>query len=322
MYKLRICTVLLAAVCCSCSDEMPQQEGAAAGQPLAPVTVRAPGAVPDGADVSVMAFRRDENADFRYLRTVAQDWNGNGTVTAQLPLGEYKFFFACGDGTLLQPDPVPGSETRIEEIGYRLVAAGTPGVYLPAGELFLQRPASDVDSVYRVDGTVPVTVSARLGRVVGRVDLVLKRGYASAGGYVPVAYPGGETILDRIASVQLDIDGAGERTGLTGTSGTAAHRVSIDAADRTEITTEGFARFTGPLVLPPSSGGELDVTVSILPAAGSTLGTLTQTVSAALPENTVLEVTLWLNVLQPTVEITVNTEPMTVEQDGETGVWD
>lgn len=280
--------------------------------------------IPSGTTVSVYAFKHDGAGRYCYSQAIAEDWDGNGTSTLYLPAGEYKFHYSCCDKTGLMLDPVPDGTTEIDMVGYRTLPA-EEGRYLPCRELFLQKSDSKPDSIYRI-GSVPVRVNAELERVVSRVDVILKQGRTDGTGYVPVPYPTGSSVLDRIGTIRLEVSGAGQRVCGTGTSGSAAHSVTLDAADCREVSPEGFALFEGPMILPPPDEGEVTVSVSLLPATDAAQDFSAGTFHSVLPKNTRLLITVWLSPQQPAVEVpvavTVDLKPMTRFEEGESGIWD
>lgn len=271
-----------------------------------------------GRPVSIYVFRQGGDG-FRFDTLLGENWPADGRLRAALPRGEYRFLFAGGaDGVKVSPEPLlPG--TALEAFGFEAVEDGQQGYVLLAGELFLQSPAG-ADSVYRVGNEV-TSVSGRLTRAVGRVDVVLKRGYRDGDSYVPVPYAEGENILRHFASVELDIAGVGTRVTPWESAGEARVRTVLDAAAG-ELSPEGFASLEGPYVIPPQGEGELTVTLTLNRPAGDVRTPVSSAVRGKLGRNERLEIVLWLDVAEPTVGVTVRTEPMSAVADGDTGIWE
>lgn len=278
-----------------------------------------------GTKVAVYAFKHDGSGKYCYSRTIVEDWDGNGTSVLRLPEGEYKFHYSCCDKSALTIDPVPNEATEIGMVGYRVFPETTGSGYLPCGELFLQKSDSKPDSVYRI-GSGAVNVQAELERVVSRVDVVVKQGQANGTGFTPVPFPAGNSVLDRIGSIRLEVSGVGQRICGTGTSGSATHSVKLDAEDCLDVSPEGFALFRGPMVLPPPEGGEVAVEVSVLPLAKAAQELPVGTFRSVLPKNKRLQLTVWLSPEQEAVEVpvavTVDLKPMARLEEGESGIWD
>lgn len=272
--------------------------------------------------VSVFAFRRTEDR-FLYDTLFRGNWDTQGRMSVRMRNGDYKFLFTEGAGAALKLMPEPlTKQTAWEEAVYALQPdASGAGYSLPADELFLQSPAAVAETVYTVQGERQ-TVSARLTRAVGRVDVVLKRGYKNGDTYIEVPYTAPHHILEQVAGLELEIDGVGSQLTAAGSTGTAKTRVRFDAASDAELTDEGFARFEGPFVVPPAGGTPVQVDVKVTPAAGSPVPAAQVGVAGTVERNQRLEVTLWITSDYPTFDVEVRLTPITDEQDGDTGVWE
>lgn len=272
--------------------------------------------------VSVFAFRRTEDR-FLYDTLFRNGWEADGRMSVRMRNGEYKFLFAQGAGEALKLMPEPlTKQTAWEEAVYALQPDGAvPGYWLPADELFLQSPAGAAGAVYTVRGE-RVNVTAHLTRAVGRVDVVLKRGYKQGDAYVEVPYRAPRHILEQIAGLEMELDGVGAQLTTAGSVGTAKVRLRFDAATDAVRTDEGFARFEGPFVVPPEGGGAVQLALQVEPADGSPVPAAQVRVEGVIERNKRLEVTLWVTSDYPTFDVEVRLAPITDEQDGDAGVWE
>ena len=316
--KFRCCTavVLTAAAFAACSE--PAQEPAAApGQAGTRVTLQRDGT----QDVSVYAFRREGDA-FLYDRQFREGWAPDGTLSVRMPAGRYKFLFVSGAGENLTLEPAPLTrQTTWDQAAFALREdPDATGAYLPADELFLQYPASDADAVHTLGGT-DVTVSARLVRAVSRIGITLNRGYHDGTGYVEVPYAQPHSVLDEVDRIELTVGNAGLRVRPGGSEGTAPVRATLAAADA-EPTGQGFARFEGPLVIPPADGGEVDLDISVIPAAGASLPAAHLHLAGKAERNKRLDVTLWITSGYPVIGVEIDLTPIDREQEGDSGIWE
>lgn len=316
-YRIFTAIVLAAAALAACSESEPGADPVSADARTRVVLQQdAPQAV------SVYAFRLEGEA-FRFDTLLRSGWTAEGTLSARLRNGTYKFLFAAGAGErlALQPDP-PTRETTWDRTAFVLRGDGAqPGAYLPADELFLQVPASEAEKEYTLAGT-DLTVSARLKRAVCRIGVNVKRGYRQGTDYVEVPYTAPRTALDAIERIELTVSGAGQSVTPSASSGTAEVSAVFSAAQYTELTAEGFARFEGPLVLPPADGAEVGLKLSVTPAAGAALQPAVLDLKGTAVRNMGLEITLWITAEYPEIGVEIRTEPISQEQDGDSGIWE
>lgn len=316
-YRIFTAIVLAATALAACSDTEP-------GDASAPAAARTRVVLRQDAPqaVSVYAFRQQGEA-FLFDTLLRNGWTAEGTLSARLKNGTYKFLFAAGAGErlALQPDP-PTRATTWDEAAFVLRGDGTqPGVYLPADELFLQAPASEAEKEYILAGT-DVTVSARLKRVVCRIGITLKRGYYDGSDYVEVPYTAPRTVLDAIERIELTVSGAGQSVTPSASSGAAEVSSVFGAKQYTELTADGFARFEGPLILPPADGTEVGLKLSVVPAAGAALQPAVLDLKGNALRNTRFDIRLWITSEHPEIGVEIRTEPISQEQDGDSGIWE
>ena len=317
--KFRYCTaIVLAAVAFAACSEPAQETAAAPDSAGTRVTLQREGT----QNVAVYAFRQQGDA-FLYDTLFRDGWTPDGTLSVRMPSGRYKFLFVsgAGDNLVLEPAP-PTGQTAWEQAAFALREnPDAPGVYLQADELFLQYPASDAEAVYTLGGA-DVTVPARLSRAVSRIGITLKRGYHDGTGYVEVPYTQPHSVLEEIDRIELTVGNTGLRVRPGGSEGTASVRATLAASDYAELTAEGFARLEGPLVIPPTDGGEVGLDLSVVPAAGSSLEAAQLRLTGKAERNKRLDITLWITSGYPVIGVEIDLTPIDREQEGDSGIWE
>lgn len=273
-------------------------------------------------DVTVYAFRRQGDV-FRYDTLFRDGWTSDGRLSVRMTGGEYKFLFACGAGENLALDPAPAKGgTTWEEAAFSLREdPASPGTCLPADELFLQYPSADANRVYTVKG-IAQTIPAHLSRAVCRIGISLKRGYRDGDSYVEIPYAAPQSILDAIDRIDLTARNAGRQASPDGYGGTAEVSASFPAAEAGKLTDEGFVVLDGPFVIPPADGADLDLELTITPAAGSHLQPARLRLGGKAERNKRLDVTLWITSAYPTLGIEIRLDPIGREQEGDAGIWE
>ena len=317
--KLRRYTLYLlaAGVLAACAE--PDPEGAPApGSGTARITLLRE----ETKDISAYAFRRQDGL-FLFDTLLREGWTPDGRLSARMRSGCYKFLFVSGAGENLSLRPEPFTrQTAWEEAVFALREnAAAPGTYLPADELFLQFPASDADKVYTVAGT-DQTIRARLSRAVCRIGITVKRGFHDGTGYVEVPYAKPQSVLDRIGRIELTVSGTGSGISPSGSRGTAVVTASFSAAQYTELTDGGFARFDGPYVIPPADGTDVGLELSVAPAAGAALQPAHLQLTGRAERNKRLDITLWITSDYPMIGVEIRTAPIDREQEGDAGIWE
>lgn len=277
-------------------------------------------------DITVFAFRKEGN-DYKYRKTFTGEWVADDLQEnvyrrrAKISSGTYKFMFVKGYGQNLTLFPAaPGNDTDFGDIGFNL--ASDDGYYLSADELFLEK---NPETIVPYDVHRTSIVSSTLSRAVSRIDVNLNRGYYDNGVYVGVPFEKGNSILDLFEGIELTINGAGTFVGLSGGQGSGTVKHSLQGSDYDEITDQGFARFTGPYIIP--TGKEFDVKVALLPAQGSDYPVLVKDFTGnSLLRNEKLTLNLWVTESADDSEIIINitaeTAPITDLSEGEAGMWD
>lgn len=205
-------------------------------------------------DVGVLIFGRNDS-DFTYLDRIASGWDAEGKTSIQLEIGDYKFWFykSARVNTQLLPEPLTDAKAGEVKIALREDQAHA-GYYLPADEVFLPATPEMAEKVYGIHGGD--TVRNTLTRAVGQIVLELKRGASENGQIDSLPYETGETIMDPIKNVTLDISNVGEAVGLRGDIGNV--RTLWTNTEVPVISESGFALFEGPFVFPPEKGGRDD----------------------------------------------------------------
>lgn len=277
----------------------------------------------EGADnIAVYAFRQLGDK-FLFDTLFREGWTPEGTLSVRMPGGRYKFLFAGGAGDYLALRPAPERRrTAWEETAFSLREDPlSAGRYLPADELFLQYPAADAEQVYTLGGR-DLTIPARLTRAVCQIGLRLKRGYNDGTGYVEIPYTTSGNILDEVARIGVEARGTGLRVRPDGVTGTATISATLEASDYTQLTDKGFVLLDGPCILPPAEGADIDLTLSVTPAASSHLQAAQLELSGKAERNKRLEITLWITADYPDIGIEIDVAPIDREQEGDSGVWE
>lgn len=269
-------------------------------------------------DVSVLIFGRND-PDFTYQSCIVSGWDAQGKTSARLEIGEYKFLFFkfTGVHTFLDPKLLTDNVT-FENIKVKAEEDETRNGYVwPADELWLPESAAMANEIYSIQGGE--TVQNKLTRAVGKIVLQLKRGISENGKIDSLPYPEGETIMEDIEKVSLDITGVGEAVSVNGGIGNS--KVFWETAQASRITESGFAVLEGPFVFPSGTGEETKVDIVLLPKAGSAFPELSKQVKGRIERNKRLVITLWITSTYKFIGITVKTDPISTEIDGDQGIW-
>ncbi len=338
----------------SCSDtrieEVETETGDKGGQGV-PITFRSG----QNTDVSLYIFRKEADR-FVYRSEINKGWSAEGKLTTQLEKGDYQFLFvkSDGEGTQLSPTPLQ-SHTILEEVYFNaLPDPAHEGGILPVNELFLPEPDAAM-RIYSIQEEE--TVSCTLKRVVSRLLVSIKRGQVENGVYTPAPYPSGENIFQTIGKIEVTLSGAATAANVFGTKGAATLFTSFTETDKDSLTQEGFAAFTGPFFFPPSESEEVEIAVSIYPADETKEEVIRKVVNGQVKKNEQLCVVLWLEPETQTepdpdpdpepepnpdpepdpdpdpdpepepepnrsILLTVDTQPISQETEGDKGVWE
>lgn len=269
-------------------------------------------------DVSVLIFGRND-PDFTYRSSIVSGWDTQGKTSIRLEVGDYKFLFfkLSGLHTFLDPESLTNAVTFAD---IKVKAEKDPardGYVWPADELWFPESAAMADEIYSIQGGE--TVRNTLTRAVGQIVLQLKRGIPENGEIDSLPYPAGKTIMDNIERVSLDIAGIGEAADIRG--GIGSSKVFWTTAQANRITKSGFAIFEGPFVFPSGTGQETNVNVVLLPKSGSAFPELSKQVKGKVERNKRLVITLWVTSTYKFIGITVKTDPISAETDGDQGIW-
>lgn len=279
------------------------------------MSVRA-NSIEDYNGTSVLIFRKDNGA-YRFLSRFSGPWDNEGHATATLELGDYRFLFSRSAGLSTGESSLIEGVTTPEEFGFS-ARQDANGNTLPVDEIFLPA-ASEPQTEYRIDDHT--TVNSNLTRAVSRIDVLIKRGISDGTSFIEFPYTDGKTVLDHMENLELRIEGTSTRLTTEGTSGSGQTIVRFTPSQATEITAEGFALFTGPLVFPPADNGNVDVKAAFNPESGSPFPEMTGSATSPLQKNKVLELTLWITNDYKFIDITAETRPIEAETEGDNGVW-
>lgn len=275
--------------------------------------------VADRPDYSVLIFRKGTQ-NFTYQQTIASGWTEDGKMSAELPVGEYKFLFAYsfGKNTRLAPVPVLNS-TQLEDIRFTVQNPQDPtGDVLPGDELFL--PVTEIGTVYNITGAT--TIYDTLKRAVCRPVLLVKRGMKVAdGSFHTLPYEANDSILRLVKKITLNIDPVGVELDVMGNSyGEGRFTHEWQAAERDSVMQGGFAAFTGPFFF-PSPNQVTNFEITLFPTENAPHKELSMRVSHALELNHQIVITAWITDDWNFVDISVETRPIVTEIPGEEGIW-
>lgn len=272
-------------------------------------------------DVSVLIFGKS-NQQFTYLRTLSSGWVGNKTST-NLELGEYKFLYCIIPGVETEAYSLDNS-TKLEDIRIQAKLDQHPqraGYLLPVEEIWMPEDPSHANTVYNIQGNEVITET--LMRAVSQVEVHLKRGEEDGDDVTPRPYDEGSSVMDGIANIELHIDGVGKYVDYLGSHGRG--NTFYSATTATDITDDGFAFFQGPFVFPTESATPATVKVTLNPT-DTTKDPMSATVPGKLERNKKLVITLWMSAPEEpiisVIDITVDTEDIKLETDGDIGVWE
>lgn len=299
----------------ACSSEPESATGT--GTPDMTVKFSAEMKIPeDYENTSVLVFRKKNGA---YLLDSKFDgpWSVNGHATAILELGDYRFLFFRSPSVSTDLSPLITGTTTPDDIQF-IAKQNADGSLLPVDEIFLP-VAAEIGNEYHIeDGT---TVTSKLSRAVSRIDIWIKRGRYDGETFSAIPYTGGRTILDNLDYLELKISGISTIINLSGAQGNGTMNIGFSSSDVKEITSEGFALFTGPLVFPPSENGNVTVNAIFRTKNGSSFPDMQGSATSTLEKNNVLSVTLWITNDYKFLDIVTVTRPIEAETDGDSGVW-
>lgn len=274
-------------------------------------------------NVTLFIFRKSGDK-FLYQTEIRSGWDSQGKIVRKMDPGTYQFLFVKTPwtGTVLSPDPLTTS-INFNELKFNArTAEDKEGYVLPVDELFLPESASTADPMEIKGGE---TVTCRLKRAVCRANLRIKRGERQNNDFKPVPYSLGETVMDNITSVHLELNGIGTSANLNGTYGHGILSIDRAAASIDTLTAEGFAVFNIPFFFPPAS---TDKIIKAKVKIETETGILTSPIMEVIDvmRNQEVDITVWLPAEQPKndvlIGITADTRPITEMQDGDIGFWE
>lgn len=271
--------------------------------------------------VSVLIFE-NYGSQFYYKKRIDQGWSDEGRVTTSLKLGNYKCLFTkfAGEKSAYSDNSMTPTSS-IEDVRIVALKDTDPkrdGYVLPVDEVWLPESLDVAAKIHTITGGD--TIRGEISRAVSQLVLKLKRGYKENGSYVELPYTNGGNILDDVEGVSFDIKKVGSAVNPNGGIGLANTYYSTASAD--SVMTGGYAHFTGPFVFPNEAKTESLVEITVIPKAGSKFSEMKGSVTGLLERNRRLEITLWVTAVYEFIDVTIRTEPISVEKDGDKGIWD
>lgn len=272
--------------------------------------------------VTLFIFRKSGDS-FLYQTDISSGWDAQGKIVYSIDPGMYRFLFVKTPWTGIQLSPdVLTTSTDFDRL--RFEARPVPGrenEVFPVDELFLPQDPSTSDPLEIKGGE---TIACTLTRAVCRSRLLIKRGEQQNGEYLPAPYPEGETILDNLKSIRLELDGVGTSADLYSTYGKGI-MITDWNIENDNLTTEGFAELNGPFFFPPASSDKI---IEAKVEMEMETGMLTSPVMKveSVRRNDEVDIVVWLPVKQTnntiSIGITADTRPITDSVDGDIGFWE
>lgn len=302
----------------SCSEQEEPASGSSGGTENVPAGVSRVLFKTGPQSQCVYIFRKEGDV-FRYDSMINSGWSEEGTATARLVLGDYKFLFTGPLNGDLDVLPATLDKTVTWE-QLRFASRPDNGLengILPAGELFLPEPEV-ADSVYAIRGDDEIACT--LKRRVSQLTFAVKRGFKDGDIYVPQPFAGGQDILSMVDQLEVEIYGVARSCNYAETSGTGNVLRTYSASDDGSTDPDGFVTFTGPFVFPPSDGSEVRLKITPGKPSGETYPPVE--ITRKLEANRQLEVNLWMSSSQYDIGVTVHTSPISQETEGDKGVWE
>lgn len=302
----------------SCSEQEEPAFGSSGGTENVPAGVSRVLFKTGPQSQSIYIFRKEGDV-FRYDSIINSGWSDQGTATARLKLGDYKFLFVGPLKGNLDVLPATLNKTVTwEQLSFTSRQDdGHENGILPAEELFLPEPEV-ADSVYTISGDDEIACT--LKRRVSQLVFAVKRGSKDGDIYVPQPFAGGQDILSMINKLEVEIYGVARSCNYAGTSGTGNVFRTYSASVDGSTDPDGFVTFTGPFVFPPSDGSEVRLKITLGKPSGETYPPVE--ITRKLEANRQLEVNLWMSSSQYDIGVTVHTSPISQETEGDKGVWE
>jgi len=270
--------------------------------------------------VSVLIFAKEEGK-YKYLRSINSGWSAERKVSTILQLGYYKFlmFKSAGINTSFSLPSELDAEGKMKEIEFSAKPDSHGEDYvLPVDEIFFPETASVAEQEHNIDG--PKTIHNKLTRAVSQVVLNINRGYADGSDMKPLPYAEGKSIMDNIASIELDIEGVGEVINIYESRG--SKKTYFSATQASSTTTEGFAVFKGPFVFPSIAGEEAEVKITIHTIDSDIFPNTEKIIHGKLERNKKLEISLWMTSTYKLIDVLVDLSEITEETEGDSGIWE
>lgn len=274
----------------------------------------------DVQGVAVLIFGLSNN-QYIYQRALTGTWIDRHQST-NLNIGNYKFLYYRAPQNIMSPASLAGKQ--LEDIRFVATADAVKGdPYLePVPEVWLPETPAMANQIHTIVGDGRDSIKNTLKRAHTQVELNIRRGKLEDCQFTAIPYETGESIMDEIAEIKMDIAGVGEYVDYAGSYG---NKRTYYATTAPQIDGDGFAYVEGPLVFPNSAQvEEATVNIELIPKSGSILegNDNTVTVTGKLERNRKLVINLWFTTTYKYIEVDVVTTEITAEDDGDTGIWE
>lgn len=178
-------------------------------------------------NVSVLVFRENENSGSEFFRREKSDWNQEGeslNKTLILPSGKYRFLLSYGSPFNDKDYDDFQAGTPLNDCLFSLTASNGK-LDQGAGELFLDNTAGGEEpwnEIYDCSTNKPQVIERTLTRVVGRVDVLVRRGRKEGDGSIKPVDEGIDSViaynntLSKIKEIEVTVRGTGSKLHLNG----------------------------------------------------------------------------------------------------------
>lgn len=341
------CLFLVCLGVISCTETIPEQnDGPEAGTTrTSSVTFAAEGS----DDLSVYVFSKTDDS-FLFSSLLNEGWverDGKKLLFKEMVEGDYKFLFLanrCENLTLPEIPVTRSGELFFEDmiISHKKLSP-KEGCFSGADEIYMQDKVELAAMAHTISGNK--VIEANLTRAVGKVDVLLGRGYITTdqGGQetiVPVPYTGGEKIADLYREYEIEVIDCGDHLAIHGCNGKASvyenYATGHDAIrtilpsdeDNVDGLKTGFAVLSGPFILPPSDNSDMQVRVKLIPTEESGLPVFEKVLvngrdgDLNISRNHKLTISFWLeDKPSPAITVRANVTDMNDETTGDSGMW-
>lgn len=269
--------------------------------------------IPDFS-VSVFQFERD---DFYYKKTLTSNWQENGYLSTQLPIGKYKFLF-CKNGMHSPSYPLlEVGISKFSDIYFTSVSqVDSPDIILPVDEIFLQE--TKADSIY--DLAQNTKIQATLKRAVAQVIVRVREGELVNGKFYPLPSGISHNLMQHINHMEMVVQGVGRKIDYKCDAygeGVIFYERSVISADSID---ENGITFIGPYFF-PSEDKNVQIGITLSPYSYSPMTTLHFYTTATPQRNEKVIITVWITKGWHAVDVSAETKPISKNIPGESGFW-